>query len=44
MNKRDLFKAFLVENANFDGKFELPRLWTSDEIPEKRLNGGRIWR
>lgn len=35
MDKRDLFKAFLVENADFSGKFELPQLRTSDEIPEK---------
>ena len=35
MDKKDLFKAFLVENADFDGKFELSQLRTSDEIPDK---------
>lgn len=35
MDKRDLFKAFLVENADFEGKFELPKLRTSNEIPKK---------
>ena len=33
--KEDVFKAFLVENADYAGKIELPKLRTSDSIPEK---------
>ena len=31
----DVFRAFLVENAEYDGEIELPRLKTSDFVPEK---------
>ena len=31
----DVFRSFLVENADYCGKIELPRLKTSDEIPNK---------
>ena len=34
-NNYDVFKAFLVENADYDGKFELPVLRTSNFIPDK---------
>ena len=34
-NKYDVFHAFLVENAEFDGYIELPVINTSDELPEK---------
>ena len=33
--KQDVFRAFLVENADYAGKIELPKLRTSDSIPEK---------
>ena len=33
--KQDVFRAFLVENADYAGKIELPKLKTSDSIPEK---------
>ncbi len=31
----DVFRSFLVENADYCGKIELPNLKTSDEIPNK---------
>ncbi len=31
----DIFHAFLVENADYDGFFELPKIKTSDLIPQK---------
>lgn len=31
----DVFHAFLVENANYDGYIEIPIIKTSDQIPEK---------
>ena len=31
----DVFHAFLVDNASFDGYIELPIIKTSDELPEK---------
>lgn len=31
----DVFRSFLVENAEYCGKIELPKLKTSDEIPNK---------
>ncbi len=31
----DVFHAFLVDNASFDGYIELPVIKTSDELPEK---------
>ena len=34
-NNYDVFHAFLVENADFDGYIELPVIKTSDELPEK---------
>lgn len=35
INNYDVFHAFLVENADFDGYIELPVIKTSDELPEK---------
>ena len=32
---KDVFKAFLVENANYDGNEEIPCLTTSKHLPEK---------
>ena len=34
-NNYDVFHAFLVENAVFDGYIELPVIKTSNELPEK---------
>ena len=34
-NNYDVFHAFLVENADFDGYIELPVIKTSDKLPEK---------
>ena len=34
-NNYDVFHAFLVENADFDGYIELPVIKTSDKVPEK---------
>ncbi len=34
-NNYDVFKAFLVEDAEYEGEFEMPRIKTSDLIPEK---------
>lgn len=31
----DVFRAFLVENADYDGYYELPIIRTSDRVPEK---------
>ena len=31
----DVFHSFLVENADYDGYFEFPKLKTSDKLPEK---------
>ena len=34
-NNYDVFHAFLVENAEYSGKIELPRLITSNKLPNK---------
>ena len=34
-NNYDVFHAFLVENAEFDGYIELPVIKTSDKLPKK---------
>ena len=34
-NNYDVFHAFLVKDADFDGYIELPVIKTSDELPEK---------
>ena len=34
-NNYDVFHAFLVENADFDGYIELPVIKTSDKLPKK---------
>lgn len=34
-NQKDVFHAFLVENADYAGGIELPVIKTSDSIPEK---------
>ena len=34
-NNYDVFHSFLVENADYDGCFELPKIKTSDLIPKK---------
>ena len=34
-NNYDVFHAFLVENADYDGYFELPVIRTSDQLPHK---------
>jgi len=31
----DVFRSFLVENAEYCGRIELPKLKTSTEIPNK---------
>lgn len=33
----DVFKAFLVENARYDGEFEIPCINTSDKLPNKLI-------
>ena len=35
INVNSVFKSFLVENANYEGFFELPKLKTSDILPRK---------
>ena len=34
-NNYDVFHAFLVENADYDGYYELPVIRTSDHLPDK---------
>ena len=34
-NNYDVFHAFLVENADYDGCYELPIIRTSDHLPDK---------
>ena len=34
-NNYDVFRSFLVENADYEGYFELPVIRTSNFIPEK---------
>lgn len=34
-NNYDVFRAFLVEDADYDGYIELPVIKTSDKLPEK---------
>lgn len=34
---KDIFHAFLVENANYDGEWEIPRLIRENKKPEKLL-------
>ena len=34
-NNYDVFHSFLVENADYDGYFELPVIRTSDHLPDK---------
>ena len=34
-NNYDVFHAFLVENADYDGYYELPVVRTSDHLPDK---------
>ncbi len=34
-NVNSVFKSFLVKNANYDGFFELPKLKTTDTLPQK---------
>ena len=33
--EKDVFNSFLVRNATYDGKEEIPRITTSNLIPEK---------
>ena len=35
---RDNYRSFLVENADYEGYFELPKIKTSDKLPEKIVN------
>ena len=35
ISRNDVFHSFLVENAEYDGYFEFPKLKTSDALPEK---------
>ena len=35
MSKNDVFRSFLVEEANYDGNLELPVIKTSNKIPNK---------
>ncbi len=35
IGRHDVFHSFLVENAEYDGYFEFPKLKTSDKLPEK---------
>lgn len=34
----DVFNAFLVENANYDGMFEIPKIKTSKNIPNRVIS------
>ena len=33
--RKDVFNSFLVENATYDGEYEIPCVKTSDDLPEK---------
>lgn len=37
MNHYDVFHAFLVENAEYDGELELPCIKTSDKLPNRLI-------
>jgi len=36
-NVNSAFKSFLVKNANYNGFFELPKLKTTDTLPQKLI-------
>ena len=38
LNTGDVFRSFLVENADYDGDFELPKIKTSSAYPRKTLS------
>ena len=33
--KTDVFRSFLVKNATYDGEYEIPKIHTSNLIPEQ---------
>lgn len=33
--KKDVFNSFLVENATYDGEYEIPCLKTGESLPRK---------
>lgn len=41
---RDVFRAFLVENAEFDGLFEIPVIRTSNLLPKKLITFSKAMR
>lgn len=38
LNSYDVFHSFLVKNADYDGCFEMPKLRTSDKLPDKVIS------
>lgn len=36
--KHDVFRSFLVKNATYDGEYEIPKIHTSNLIPEKVIS------
>ena len=36
--KMDVFRSFLVKNATYDGEYEIPKIHTSNLIPEKVMS------
>lgn len=40
----DVFHSFLVENADYVGKYEMPIIKTSDNIPENVITFSKQWR
>lgn len=42
-NNYDVFRSFLVENADYEGYFELPVIRTSNFIPENWYRFQRQW-
>ncbi len=37
LNNNDVFRAFLVQNADYDGRIELPCFHTSDKLPNRLI-------
>ena len=36
--KHDVFRSFLVKNATYDGEYEIPKIHTSNLIPEQVIS------
>ena len=42
-NNYDVFRSFLVENADYEGYFELPVIRTSSLYPKKLVSVSKEW-